>query len=379
MSGPSSAVVAGALANKVGNGGEAWVRPTWTLGLARLGFDAWLVEELPADLDDERVARAASWFGAVTQWFGMGERCALVHGDRTVVGPELDRVRDVLGDAVLFVNVSGHLRRLDLPTPRATRVYLDVDPGFTQVWAAQGLLELGEHHRHVTVGTAVGSEACPLPTCAHDWIPTLPPVLIERWRPTALPDTAPRTTTVTSWRPPHGPVSWEGVDYGVKAHEFREHLSVPASASPVSIELALAIDEGDEADRRRLVEAGFELVDPAVVAGTPWAFADYVGGSWAEWSVAQGVYVHGRTGWVSDRSAHYLAAARPVVAQDTGSFLAGAEGWWTFEDPGGAAMAVKEVVADPVGACQAARALAERCFDSDLVLGGLCDRIGVSP
>lgn len=379
MTGPSSAVVAGALANKVGNGGEAWVRPTWTLGLARLGFDAWFVEELSPELDEGGVASAVAWFRDVTDWFGLEDRAALVHGDRTLAGPELERVREVLEQADLLVNISGHLRRLDLPAPNATRVYLDVDPGFTQVWAAQGLVDLGDHDRHVTVGTAIGSGACPLPTGGYQWLPTLPPVLMHRWRATSPPVAAPRVTTVTSWRPPHGPVSWGGVDYGVKAHEFRRHLSLPASVAPVSVELALAIDHGDSVDLRRLLDSGFVLADPAVVARTPWTFADYVEGSLAEWSVAQGVYAHGRTGWVSDRSAHYLAAGRPVVAQDTCSFLAVGEGWWTFEDVAGAAQAVMEVAADPVAASQAARALAERCFDSDLVLGELCDRIGVAP
>ena len=39
-------VVSGAIANKHLNGGEAWVRLSWILGLRRLGFDVWFVEQI---------------------------------------------------------------------------------------------------------------------------------------------------------------------------------------------------------------------------------------------------------------------------------------------------------------------------------------------
>lgn len=376
------AVVAGALANKPGNGGEAWVRPTWALGLDRLGFDTWLVEELATPDDpatDSAADAAADWFRTVTELVGLSGRAALVQADRTLVGPALDEVRRVMGEAVLFVNISGHLRRADLPTPGALRVFVDVDPGFTQVWAQQGRLDLGGHDRYVTVGTALGSSDCPFPDNGLDWIPVLPPVLVDRWRPTPMPDGSPRFTTVGSWRPPHGTVEHDGTSYGIKAHEFRRFLDLPAHCPDVDLELALSIHEGDRADRDRLVASGFSLVDPAVVAGTPGGFAEYVHGSWGEWSVAQGVYVQGRTGWISDRSAHYLAAGRPVVVQDTGATLPAGEGFLTFCDVGGAAAALRKVVSDPTAHAAGARELALQHLCSDVVLGRLCEQLGVLP
>ncbi len=138
MASPTIAVVAGALANKVGNGGEAWVRPTWTLGLTRLGFDGWFVEQLaPGSTDDAR-DRAVRWFREVTDWFGIGGRSVLVQGTSTLVGPPFDSVRHLIEEAALLVDISGHLDHPGLATPRAVRVYLDVDPGFTQIWAEHG-------------------------------------------------------------------------------------------------------------------------------------------------------------------------------------------------------------------------------------------------
>ncbi len=165
----------------------------------------------------------------------------------------------------------------------------------------------------------------------------------------------------------------------MKAHEFRRFLDLPARVDPARIELVLSIDAGDEADRLRLEQAGFVLRNPADAAGTPWAFAEHVAASWGEWSVAQGVYVHGCTGWLSDRSAHYLAAGRPVVVQDTNPRVPTGAGLRTFHDVASAATALDQVVADPVGASQAARDLAERRFGSDVVLSELCTRIGVAP
>ena len=41
-------MVGGAVANKYLNGGEAWVRLSWVLGLARLGYDVCFVEQIAA-------------------------------------------------------------------------------------------------------------------------------------------------------------------------------------------------------------------------------------------------------------------------------------------------------------------------------------------
>ena len=62
------------------------------------------------------------------------------------------------------------------------RAYLDLDPGFNQAWHETGEDVGFEGHTHfVTVGQAIGSPACPVPTCGRSWIPTLPPVVLEHW------------------------------------------------------------------------------------------------------------------------------------------------------------------------------------------------------
>ena len=73
--------------------------------------------------------------------------------------------------------------------------------------------------------------------------------------------------------------------------------------------------------------------------GGPFEFRDYVQGSGAEFSVAQGIYVETRSGWFSDRTVRYLASGKPALVQDTGfsdNYPAG-EGLVAFTSPEDAA------------------------------------------
>ena len=64
---PASVVVAGALANKAGSGGEAWVRLSYVLGLRRLGCDVALVEEIQS-ADPAAVRYFGETMAAVTRF-----------------------------------------------------------------------------------------------------------------------------------------------------------------------------------------------------------------------------------------------------------------------------------------------------------------------
>jgi hypothetical protein len=123
------------------------------------------------------------------------------------------------------------------------------------------------------------------------------------------------------------------------------------------------------------------VVAPASVAGDPSSFRRYVQSSTAEFSVAQGVYAETRSGWLSDRTAHYLASGRPALVQDTGagSAIPVGEGLVTFRSLDEAVAGAERVVRDYPAHRAAARALAERYFDSDRVLGRLAEEVGLAP
>jgi len=224
----------------------------------------------------------------------------------------------------------------------------------------------------VTVGAGIGTPGNVVPTGERTWIPTLPPVALSHWPVTSTP--ARSITSVCSWRGPFGPIEYDGHLYGLRVHEFRRFLELPAR-SGAEFELALDIDPADGADRTRLEAAGFRLIDPRTVAGDPWQYRDYVSNSFAELCVAKNLYVDTAGGWFSDRSACYLAAGRPVVAQHTGAAVPAGEGLLTFRTPDEAVAAMADLRARPAAHARAARELAEAYLSARVVLPALVEAV----
>jgi hypothetical protein len=386
----ATAIVSGALANKPWNGGEAWVRLSWALGLRRLGFDVHFVEEIAgASCVDESGAPAEfagsanrAFFESVVREFGLEERATLLcDGGRESVGPRLPALVEITAEAEVLFDISGHLKSPELLGGPGTRVYVDLDPGFTQAWHADDAVgfRLGRHDRYVTVGLNVGQPGCPIPDCGIEWIPTLPPVLLEEWQPRPCEGAPPRFTTVAGWRSPYGAPRIGGRETSLKHHQFRRVIALPERLPEARFELALDIHPDDARDREALGEHGWTIADPRALAGTPGAFRDYVAGSAAEFSVAQGVYAETGSGWFSDRTAAYLASGRPAIVQETGvgEGLRLGEGLLTFYSLEDAAAAAERVAADPAAHGEAARRVAVERLDSDLVLGRLLSLLGV--
>ncbi|HSC21994.1 MAG TPA: hypothetical protein VLC07_09720 [Solirubrobacterales bacterium] len=371
------AIVAGALANKPGSGGEAWVRLSWILGLRRLGFDVFFVERLAAG---DEVGRRC--FEAVAAEFGLEERSGLIDPEgEAYFGMSEATLAEVAAEAEVIFNISGHLGGGPILERPRHRAYIDLDPGFTQIWHADPELafEVAGHDSYVTVGLNIGSEGNPIPAGGIGWIPTFPPVVLDEWPAAPAPQQQPtRFTTVATWRSPYGQVRIGDQLAGLKHHEFRRFLRLPEEVPEAIFELALDIHEGDAADREALLAHGWKLVSPREAAGSPQAFRSYLQASGAEFSVAQGVYVEGRTGWFSDRTAAYLASGRPALVQETGiERLPAGEGLLTFSNSEEAAAGARRLAEDPARQAMAAREIAERHLDSDLVLGALLERIGV--
>lgn len=372
------AIVSGALANKAGNGGATWTRLSWVLGLRQLGFDVHFVEQLAPSCGSEVVG----YFDEVMADFGMDQCSTLISSDgETVRGLSVSDLGQLAAESSLLVNISGHLMLPEVKDRVPMRVYIDLDPGFTQIWhdAKVATSGLEGHHFWFTVGENVGTEGCLVPTNGIRWRGIRQPVVLRQW-PVVPPAGTRRFTTVASWRGPYGVLTHEGRTYGVKAHEFRKFLPLPGRVA-ATFELALDIHAADGNDRDALEEHGWRLAEPGVVTSGPGAFRSYVQASAAEFSVAQGIYVYTGSGWFSDRSVRYLASGRPALVQDTGfsrTYPVG-EGLVAFTTLEGAVAGAEAILGDSERHCRAARALAEEWFDSDRVLGRLCEVVGVGP
>lgn len=370
-------VVSGMIAAHPGQGGATWAVLQYVLGLRRLGHEVFLIEPVAFPL--ERSASTA-WFSQVATEFGLEQTAALVRADtQETCGLPYYRLREVCRRADVLLNISGMLtdpELADIPL----RVYLDLDPAFIQLWhAVQGIdMRFAGHTHFVTIGQAVGQPGCLVPTCGLPWIPTLQPVVLEHW-PVAGPIVHDALTTVGNWRG-YGSIEHEGVHYGQKAHSWRPLMSLPARTRERFLP-ALAIHPDERKDLDALAANGWQLLDPAEVAGTPARYQDFIRGSKAELGIAKSGYVASRCGWFSDRSICYLASGRPVLAQETGfsRFLPTGAGLFAFETAEDVLAAIEELNRDYPRHARAARALAEEHFDSDRVLGRLLERIGAAP
>jgi hypothetical protein len=371
-------VVAGAIANKPFNGGEAWVRLSWVLGFRRIGCEVFFIEQIASSDCSDNVVE---YFRAGVENFGLAGKAALIdQNGKSVFGPGASLLADLAGSADLLVNISGHLRLPRLLQCFKRKAYVDIDPGFTQFWFASNVAtdQLLGHDVYFTIGRNIGLPMCPIPTGGFDWLGVSQPVVLEDW-PVVSSGSFDRFTTVASWRGGYGPVVYEGKQYQLKVHEFRKLRDLPRRCGR-RFEIALNIDPADAADRRAMLDADWVLVDPREVAGDPAAFRAYVQGSSAEFSCAQGIYVQTQSGWFSDRSVRYLASGKPVLIQDTG--LAGqyavGEGLLTFRTIEEAAAGAENIAVNYAAHCAAARAAAERYFDARQVLSEFLERAAVA-
>ncbi|MFL5328625.1 MAG: hypothetical protein ACJ8C4_06895 [Gemmataceae bacterium] len=370
-------VISGPLANKPGNGGEAWVRLNWILGLQKLGHEVYLIEQIDTANCANAVGRPSSfgdsvnrtYFHQVMRTFGLADRATVIVDDgATVDRLPLRQLNALAESGAVLVNFSGHLKLESLFKRFRRRIYIDLDPGFTQAWQLAGQLGplFQEHDCFFTVGTNINQPGCSIPTCGLTWLTILPPVVLGQWTSTSV--TGEHFATIGTWRCPFGSVEIAGQKMGLKHHEFRKFIELP-SRTDLKFEAALQFYPGDESDRQALAQNGWRLVDPISCAAGPVAYRDYIRRAGAEFSAAQGVYVQTRSGWMSDRTACFLAAGRPALVQDTGigSELIG-RGLVTFRTLDEAAAGACAIMQNYDDHSRAARTLAQTYFDSDRVL-----------
>jgi hypothetical protein len=362
--------IAGCMAQKPQQAGHTWQYLQYLLGFRRLGWDVLFLDQLPGPVaaDDHRIAYVRDELARAG--LDAGEHAGLSRAET------LRRVRD----CDLLINVMGYCNDVELMAAARHRVFLDTDPGFGQMWQALGLADIfAGHDSHVTIGQRIGQPDCAIPACGLDWITTPQPVVLDAWPVTPLPAGRLRFTSVASWRGAYDPVDYQGRRFGLRVHQMRRFAPLPGRAT-ADFELALHIHPSETADIELLRSQGWQLADPGEVAATTAGYRRYVQRSGAELMVAKGMYVDSHSGWFSERSICYLASGRPVRAQDTG--LAGlvptGRGLVTFTTLEEAAAGAEAIMADHAGHAADARALAESCYGSDLVLTRLLDNLAAA-
>jgi hypothetical protein len=371
-------------------GGVVWDYGQYALGLQRLGFEVYYLEDTGEPIYDPTTRRYGGECSHAVDFLErslaeLAPRLARAWHfrgpDGQVYGLSAQEMGRVVAGADLFLNVSGGclLRDEYMACPR--KVLIDTDPGRNHFvnypredagrrWP--GTHGFRGHDHFFTYAERIGRPGCPLPDFRLPWQPTRPPVLLDCWRPD--PPGA-RWTTVMTWDNFRRPIESGGVTYGSKEREFGRVEVLPGR---VAVPLELAVG-GTNPPRERWRSLGWSVVDAHDVSRTAGAYRSYVQRSRGEFSVAKNTYAATRCGWFSCRSVCYLAAGRPVVVQDTGftEFLPTGAGLIAFTDLESAAAALAAVEANYPRHQEAARALARRHFAHDVVLGDLLRRVGL--
>jgi hypothetical protein len=358
-----------------------WVFLQYLLGFRRLGYDVLYLDAVEPESYVDEYGRSClleeSWnvryMRQVMAAFDLQDNYSLLcDGGTRHVGLSRSEVVARVRRAKCLINVMGFLRDEEILSAARRRIFLDIDPGFGQMWRELGLADIfAGHDAYVTVGTNVGRSECTVPTCGLDWIPTNPPVVLEHW-PMAVSQIGGNFTSVVTWRGVFGPIEYQGTTYGLRVHEFRKFIELPQrSAQP--FELTLDIHPTETVDLSALRQNGWQLVDPASVTRSPQDYQNYIQSSKAEFGVAKNLYVKTRGGWISDRTVCYLASGKPVLIQDTGirELLPTGEGVLLFSNVDEAVDGVGKICRNYAAHCQAARRVAEEHFDSDKVLSRL--------
>jgi hypothetical protein len=385
-------------------GGIAWHYLQYVLGLARLGHDVYFVEDSDdyascydpvrnvVDVDPTYGLRfTADAFERV----GLVDRWAYHDAHRARwLGPAADRIAGVCQTADLLIDVSlvNPLRDWALEIP--IRAAIDTDPAFTQIrhLTDARARERAAHHTHFfSFGENIATRQALIPDDGFPWQPTRQPVVLDMWPVTAGAAEG-RFTSVMLWNS-YAAEELGGQRYGLKSESFEPYLDLPRQVLPSRddghdddghghngqghdgplFELALG---GHTFPKARLEDHGWRTVDPRAPTRDPWTYQRYIQQSKAEFSVAKHGYVVARSGWFSERSAAYLASARPVVVQDTGfsTWLRADGGVLPFTTPDEARDAIEAVNARYDFHCQQARMVAETYFDAGRVLTDLLER-----
>lgn len=360
----------------------------YLVGLRRLGYDVWYVEDNGANPYDPR-ANSTTWDSSgnvaflrgMMERFGFGERWAYWDPTRPELYHNLgrERVFRLFREADALINLCGTTKLRDEHMACPLRILIDTDPIYEQIKLAKGDRELAAyvnaHNVLCTIGENLGESDCIVPL-NRPWVRVRPPVVLDLWTPdySLSPE---RFSTIGTWQHSIKDIEWQGVTYQWSKHgNFLRFLDLPKKAQQL-FRLAMVTKEPET--EALITRSGWDLVDPVAVSSTLDAYAAFIRDLRGEFTVAKDIYVRGRSGWFSDRSVCYLASGRPVVTQSTGfeKTIPTGHGLFAFDDEASARAALDAINSDYPGHCRAAHEIAGDYFESDKVLKRFVELVGL--
>jgi hypothetical protein len=367
--------------------GIAWQAMHYVLGLERLGYEAWYIEDGGANPYDPRAnsvvmdcAYNVAYVRRMMEAYGLGDRWAYWDAINDVYhGLSRERVRALYRESDALINLCGATRLREEHMACPTRVMIDTDPVYEQIkyakadTAARDYLQA--HTHFFTYGENLGSSKCAVPLSGIPWQPTRPPVIPDLW---PADERQPECfSTIATWENKGKNIEFDGTTYLWSKHlNFLRFLDVPSRAGGCFTMAMLPPDAAVEAE---VTGKGWTLVDPRPVSAGMAEYAAFINGSRGEFTVAKDIYVRPNSGWFSDRSVCYLASGRPVVTMRTGGdhLYPFGEGLFQFSTMEEAVAAIAAINGDYRRHSRAARALAMEYFSSDTVISRLLGESGM--
>ena len=175
--------------------GIAWQALNYLVGLEKLGYDAWYVEDHGANPYDPRIGSVVmdcsynlGYLRDAMERHGLAGRWAYWDAINDVYhGLSRERVCALFAEADGLINLCGAtaLREGHLRCP--VRIMIDTDPVYEQIKYAKAdpaaRAYLDAHTNFFSYGANLGTDACSVPLGGIPWRATRPPIDLDLWPP----------------------------------------------------------------------------------------------------------------------------------------------------------------------------------------------------
>ncbi len=382
-------------------GGVTWDWLNYLLGFRDLGFEVFYFEDSPewlynpilnsvafSEYNLEYLKKVMVEFGFENNWTYLTRSRDLkknkIHGNQDI--------KNILNSADAIFNICGSsdMSKLirDFSIPKSVKkIYIDGDPMINQIKMIQEKEKATRksHDYFFTYAENIGAKDSEIPLeKGLKWITTRFPVHLSSWKSVGNNG---KFTTIANWQSYKG-FLYKGKKYsGSKSMEFLKFSEIPILTGQ-NMEIAITADTEEKENKilkrilkskgwqknkinlEKMEKGGWYFEDALKISKDYHLYKNYIENSMAEFSVAKNIYVKAKTGWFSGRSACYLAAGKPVILQDTGfsKFILTGDGVFSFKTLHEAKKAVEEVGKNYEHHSKEARKIAEKYFDSDIVL-----------
>ena len=394
-------IVTGLIGQHYEMGGVTWDYIQYLQGLKLLGHEVYYIEdsgEWPYNLtggpngdqwETQNCDQNVSHIHQVLQRFGMENNWGYKYPvTGTWFGMSEKKRENVIRESDLLLNISGTLMTPEDYRSVNRMVYIDSDPGFTELKMRETRFRERVicHDHFLSFGELLSSQKT---DSGIKWQATRSPIVLSEWDSDAINNGF--YTTIMNWTS-YKPMEKEGKIYGQKDSEFIKFLELPQKKKDCVFEVAMGSVQHDnwkstshsdkdfgnfKSPQELLTRYGWKVSDAHQKCNNMDNYREFITQSRGEWSVAKGGYVVDKSGWFSCRTACYLAAGKPAIVQNTGfdQILPTGFGLFAFESMDEIENALDLVEGNYGYHCKKAKELSEAFLDSNKVLSHLIETV----